>query len=59
MDIIQSSCPLFRNGLSETEFYLRLQVEPTQLGPIQVTRANLRTGVRSIQSPKRRVLNKE
>jgi hypothetical protein len=36
--------PLFKtNSVSETGFCLRLQVEPTQLGPIDTARSHLRT----------------
>jgi hypothetical protein len=36
---------IFRNNISETGFCLRLQVKPTQLGPLDRTSPYLRTAV--------------
>jgi hypothetical protein len=36
---------MFQNNVSETGFYLRLQIKPTHLGPIDRSSPHLRTPV--------------
>jgi hypothetical protein len=42
LDIIHRPAFIFQNNVSESVFYLRLQVKPTQLGPIDGARPYLR-----------------
>jgi hypothetical protein len=53
LDVIQRPVYISKQNVSETGFCLRLQVKPTQLGPIDRAEYVLLEDEERIQSPKR------